>query len=193
MRQRKIIRQQSAKSKGANLAEKDPPDGKGATLRNPRAEDIKPTSQGRHEYHCRICSHPKRVEIEQTFVTWNSPVRISKEYGVSRDSVYRHAHALGLMAKRRRNVRFALERIIEKAGDVEASAAAVVSAVAAYAKINANGQWVDRSESVNLNELFERMTGEEMEAYAKEGVLPSWFEQALGATEPDSRGGSNDY
>jgi hypothetical protein len=73
-------------------------------------------------------------------------------------------------------IRFALERIIEKAGDVEASAAAVVSAVAAYAKINANGQWVDRSECVNLNELFERMTRDEMEAYAKEGVLPAWFE-----------------
>ena len=152
----------------------------------------KPTSPGRHEYHCRICSHPKRVEIEQAFVTWNSPARISKEYGVSRDSVYRHAHALGLMAKRRRNVRSALERIIEKAGDVEASAAAVVSAVAAYAKINANGQWVDRSECVNLNELFERMSREEMEAYAKEGVLPAWFEQAVGATDTDSLGGSND-
>src|SRR5713101_1096556 len=91
----------------------------------------------------------------------------------------RHAHALGLMAKRRRNVRSALERIIEKAGEVEASAAAVVSAVAAYAKINASGQWVDRSESINLNDLFERMTGEEMEAYAREAALPAWFKHAL--------------
>src|ERR1700747_3577543 len=39
---------------------------------------------------------PKGVEIEQAFVTWSSPARISKEYGVSQDSVYRHAHALGL-------------------------------------------------------------------------------------------------
>jgi len=87
------------------------------------------------------------------------------------------------MAKRRRNVRSALERIIEKAGDVEATAAAV----AAYAKINANGQWVERSESVNLNELFERMTPEEMEAYARDGALPVWFEHAMGATGTDSR------
>jgi hypothetical protein len=155
---------------------------KRAVSSKPRTERLKPSTPGRHEYHCRICSHPKRVEIEQAFVTWNSPVRISKEYGVSRDSVYR-----------RRNVRSALERIIEKAGEVEASAAAVVSAVAAYAKINANGQWVERSESVNLNELFERMSQEEMEAYAKEGVLPAWFEQAVGATDTDSRGGSDDY
>jgi len=34
------------------------------------------------------------------------------------------------MAKRRRDLRSALEPIIEKAGEVEASAAAVVSAVA---------------------------------------------------------------
>jgi hypothetical protein len=39
-------------------------------------------------------------------------------------------NALGLMEKRRRNVRAALEKIIEKAGDVEVSATAVVSAVA---------------------------------------------------------------
>jgi hypothetical protein len=64
--------------------------------------------------------------------------------------------------------------------------------VAAYAKINANGQWVDRSECINLNELFERMTREEMEAYASEGALPAWFEQAVGATDPCSRGGSDD-
>ena len=74
---------------------------------------------------------------------------------------------------------------------MEATAAAVVSAVATYAKINTNGQWVERCESVNLNELFERMTPEEMEVYAKEGALPAWFEHALGATDLNSRGGSN--
>src|ERR1700678_3498801 len=120
-------------------------------------------SQGRHEYHCKICSHPKREEIEQAFLTWTSPVQITQNYGVSRDSVYRHAHALSLHDKRRRNLHSALERIIERVGDVEVSATAVVSAVAAYAKINANGQWVERSETVNLNELFDRMTRDEMD------------------------------
>jgi hypothetical protein len=149
-------------------------------------------NKGRHELQCTICNHAKREEIEQAFVNWSSPDRIRKQYGVSRDSAYRHAHALGLMDKRRRNVRAALERIIEKAGEVEASATAIVSAVSAYAKINASGQWVERSEHVNLNELFERMSREEMEAYAKDGLLPSWFEQAVGATGSDSRGGSNE-
>jgi hypothetical protein len=158
----------------------------------PCPDQGKSVNLGRHEYHCTICSHVKREEIEQAFVNWSSPAGIIEQYGVSRDSVYRHAHALGLMEKRRRNVRAALERIIEKAGEVEASATAVVSAVSAYAKINACGQWVERSEHVNLNELFERMSREEMEAYAKDGMLPPWFEQAVGATGTDSQRGSNE-
>jgi hypothetical protein len=68
-----------------------------------------------------------------------------------------------------------LERIIEKAGDVEVTASAVVAAIQAYAKINAHGQWVDQSEQVTLTQLFERMTRQELEAYARNGKLPDWF------------------
>ncbi|HYN15909.1 MAG TPA: hypothetical protein VES66_09000 [Terriglobales bacterium] len=78
-------------------------------------------------------------------------------------------------------------RIIEKAGEVEATAAAVVAAVQAYCKINAAGQWVDRSEHVNLNELFDRMSQEEMEAYARDGALPAWFTATVSATTGDGQ------
>ena len=54
-------------------------------------------------------------------------------------------------------------------------ASAVVAAVQAYAKINAAGQWIDRSEQVSLKELFERMTFQELDAYARDGALPAWF------------------
>src|SRR5208282_5200571 len=119
-------------------------------------------------------------EIEAEFVAWRSPASLAKEYGLAdRASVYRHAHALGLFGKRQRNVRAALERIIEQAGDVDATAAAVVAAVQAYSKINAAGQWIDRSETVNLNELFDRMTREELEDYARDGALPRWFTDTL--------------
>jgi hypothetical protein len=89
-------------------------------------------------------------------------------------------------ARQRRILRAALERIIEKAGEVEVSAAAVVAAIQAYSKINAAGQWVDRSEHVNLNELFERMTHQELETYARDGGLPQWFTVSVGATGDDS-------
>jgi hypothetical protein len=105
----------------------------------PRQDDKQNLSPGRHEYQCSVCTHARREEIDLAFVNWISPARIAREYRVSRDSIYRHAHALSLLDKRRRNVRTALERIIEKAGEVNVGAAAVVSAVTAYAKINANG------------------------------------------------------
>ena len=96
------------------------------------------------------------------------------------------------MEKRRRNVRAALERMIEKSGDVDVTASAVVAAIQAYAKINAQGQWIDRSEHVNLNELFERMTSNELESYAREGTLPNWFSQAVSATPFNSQEAKSD-
>jgi hypothetical protein len=155
-------------------------------------EASKPVNLGRHQRNCTVCAHAKREEIEADFLNWKSPALIAKEYRLAdRQNVYRHAYALGLFEKRRRNIRAALEAIIEKASEVDVNAAAVVSAIQAYAKINAQGQWVDRSEHVNLNELFERMTREEMEAYAKDGTLPRWFSQIVSVTSASSQGEGN--
>ena len=158
--------------------------------------NTKKPSSGRHKRTCSICRHSKCAEIESDFVTWRSPSAIAKEYGLSdRSSVYRHAHALGLFAKRQRNIRAALERIIEQAGEVDVIAASVVAAVQAYSKINAMGQWIDRSETLNLNELFDRMTREELETYAHDGTLPGWFKDAQAGDDPDGSepDGENTY
>ena len=143
---------------------------------------------GRHQRNCSVCAHGQREEIEADFIGWRSPAAITSEYGLAdRSSVYRHAHALGLFEKRKRNIRAALERIIEKSGDVEVTASAVVAAVQAYSKINAAGQWIDRTEQVNLNDLFDRMSTQELEEYARDGKLPGWFEAAaVTATGEDS-------
>jgi hypothetical protein len=139
-------------------------------------------SLGRHEYHCTVCAHPRREEIEQEWIGWGNTSRIARNYHVSRDSLYRHAHALDLFGKRQRNIRKTLERIIEHAETVEVSASAVVAAIQAYAKINNSGQWIERVEGTNMNELFERMTMQELDAYARDGCLPEWFNSAVGAT-----------
>ncbi len=135
-----------------------------------------------------MCRHAQRQEIETAFIGWRSPAAIAEEFGLAdRASVYRHAHALGLKEKRRRNIRAALERIIEKAGEVDVTASAVVAAVQAYAKINAAGEWIDRTETVSMNDLFDRMSTQELEAYAQAGELPGWFRETVGATEGDSQ------
>jgi hypothetical protein len=141
----------------------------------------------RHQRICSVCAHQHREEIESAFLSWRSPAVITIEYGLAdRASVYRHAHALGLFPKRQRNIRAALERIIEGAEGVDITAASVVSAIQAYAKINAAGEWIERTQTVSVNDLFDRMTTAELETYAVSGVTPSWFRAALGATGTDS-------
>jgi len=123
-----------------------------------------------------VCAHPGLLEIEAEFIAWRSPATLAQQYGLTdRASIYRHAHALDLFAKRQRNVRAALERIIEKVDDVPVTSGAVVAAVQAYAKINAEGQWIDPSERVSFHQLFERMTRAELQNYAETGALPDWF------------------
>jgi hypothetical protein len=143
-------------------------------------------SFGRHQRNCSVCAHEQRKEIEAAFIGWRSPAAIAEEFGLAdRSSVYRHANALGLFPKRQRNIRAALERIIEKAGEVDVTASAVVAAIQAYAKINAAGEWIDRTETISLNDLFERMSTQELEAYAQTGALPEWFKARVDTTDND--------
>jgi hypothetical protein len=136
-------------------------------------------NRARHKAQCTICAHAECAEIETGFVNWASPANLAEQYGLAdRTTVYRHAHALGLFEKRKRNVRGALERIIEKSGEVEVTASAVVAAIQP-SEINAQGQWIERSEHVNLNELFERMSTDELERYARDGRLPGWFTETV--------------
>ena len=80
----------------------------------------KRVSIGRHKRQCGICAHPQKEQIEADFVSWRSAVVIAEEHKLGdKVSIYRYAHAFGLFAKRQRNVRAALEQIIEQAGDVE--------------------------------------------------------------------------
>ena len=165
--------------------------GNGKRATRPRS--AKPVNIGRHKRNCTVCAHLQRVEIERDFINWKGPTTIATDYGLAdKSTVYRHAHAFDLFEKRRRNVRAALEKIIERVGEVDVTAAAVVAAIQAHAKINAQGQWIDRSETVNLNDLFERMSKDELEAYARDGRLPEWFTQMVGATGTNSREAEND-
>lgn len=147
------------------------------------AEKATGVNLGRHRANCSICAHDSVQEIETAFIAWKSPAAIAEEFGLSdRASVYRHAHALLLFPKRQKNVRAALEKLIEKAGEVEVTATAVVAAVQAYSKLNSAGEWVDKVETVSLNELFDRMSAAELERYAASGEVPEWFRSVVGAT-----------
>jgi hypothetical protein len=153
-----------------------------------RNEADKQVNLERHARCCKVCAHPKRDEIEQRFLAWGNVTELAKHYGLAdRINIHRHAWAFGLFEKRGRNVTAALDQIIERGleSKMEVPASAVVAAVQARAKINAQGQWIDRSEHVSMNELFERMTHDELEAYAKDGKLPEWFTETVGTPAGD--------
>ena len=110
----------------------------------PRAPRRELTSLERHERKCVICQHPLRDAIDDYFMQWYPPHRIAEEFRISEVRyIYRHAHATGLMQQRRLAVRDSLEYIVERAYDVVPSAEAVIQAVQACSRINAQGEWVD--------------------------------------------------
>jgi hypothetical protein len=149
--------------------------------RNKNTQPEKAVNRGRHEANCKVCQHAERIAIEAEFVSWKSPSQIAEDWQLrDRTTLYRHAWATGLMERRRRNIRVALESIIEQASAVEVTAGAVVQAIVAYSKINSEGRFVERSERVDLNALFEKMTKDELLKYAESGKLPDWFEQTVG-------------
>jgi hypothetical protein len=104
----------------------------------------RPASISYHGRRCSVCKHPERKVIEEAFLQWRSAATIAWEFQLPGcTAIYRHAHATGLFKRRARNLHFALEHLIENAERARPSAAGVVQAVRAYARINSAGKWVE--------------------------------------------------
>lgn len=103
----------------------------------------------RHHRKCTVCKHAERDAIEEAFLHWMSPEFITEEFELPDwSTLYRHAHATGLFAQRRRNVRFALENVIKRSVEVEITAAGLVRAIRAYASLTDSGEWVEPASRV---------------------------------------------
>jgi len=97
----------------------------------------------RHTRKCNVCRHPEREAIEDGFLCWQSPDALAEEYGIAdHSSIYRHVHATGIFARRRANLRMALEPLIECAQSVRVTANALINAVRLHASINDDGQFI---------------------------------------------------
>jgi hypothetical protein len=108
-----------------------------ATARKSRA------SLKRHSRKCSVCKHPDREAIEHEFLRWRSPEDIAEEYGIADHSyIYRHVHATGIFARRRKSIRLALEPLLEHASTVKVTASAIISALRLYTQINEAGEWI---------------------------------------------------
>jgi hypothetical protein len=110
-------------------------------MTNTRSEKRK-ANTGRHEAAARSAPIPTGSRLKRNSAPGPNTSKLAKRYRLSRDSIYRHVSAFNLRERRGRNLRAALERIIEQADAVKVNTGAVVQAIQAYAKINAAGQWV---------------------------------------------------
>jgi len=100
----------------------------------------------RHSRKCCICSHPDRDAIEGEFIRWACPRRIARDYQIAdRASFYRHAHATGLYARRRREFARVLEDILEcvEHSSLEKTADVIIRASRVYAHLDENGNWIE--------------------------------------------------
>jgi hypothetical protein len=111
----------------------------------------KATPQQLHELRCSVCAHPFRAMIEEEFLHWISPEKISKQYDIGWRCIYRHAHATGLYKKRYENLRSSLGHIVEYAGELCPTSRDVIRAVHHLARINAKGQWTEPTKRVVLS------------------------------------------
>jgi hypothetical protein len=147
--------------------------------------ETKSKSPARHSSHCTICCSPRRQEIEEAFVCWESPSQIAREFKLrSRLVMIRHARAhAGLIKRRDANIRIALGTSIERCSKVKPSAQAFISACIALTKLDSEGRTAERIETTGrFDDLFHRMNRGEMLRYAQTGELPPWFNKPLPST-----------
>jgi hypothetical protein len=98
----------------------------------------------RHSRKCQLCHHPDVDVIEEAFLNWHSARTIASRFRISRiDSIYRHAHAVGLDTLRRQNVRTVVERFIEEADHVKITAASVLRSIRSLSCLDSKGRWTD--------------------------------------------------
>ena len=98
----------------------------------------------RHQRCCSICSHPQRADIDADFLHWYDPFDIAHDYNLgSSSAVYRHAHATGLFAQRRKNVLWVLERYMVRVRQARVTGSSIIRAVRTYVNLTQDGQWVE--------------------------------------------------
>jgi hypothetical protein len=98
----------------------------------------------RHTRKCAICNHPDRADLEEDFVSWRNADLIHKDYDLPNfRTIYTHARATGLYQRRRENLRFAAELLIEHADQAKPSPDTILRAIQICARLNAKGDWVE--------------------------------------------------
>lgn len=159
------------------------------SITKPSPGDAAAPDLHRHQRKCLVCNHPERDAIEEFFLRWHSPEIIETRFRVPEISVYRHAHALGLFARRAGNTRRALELIIERAEAARATGDTVIRAIRAYTCLTDDGRWVEPPTHVIFS-TTSPLAGQAEAGYSAKAGLPvarpALANAVLPARDPDA-------
>jgi hypothetical protein len=150
---------------------------------------VRKINLGRHQAQCAICNHPDREQIEEEWVNWGPTSYTARRYGVSRDGIYRHAHALGLFRKRERNAIRVLEKMIERVDSTEMNCATMLSALKLCLSLTKQPDETPQVQDMPPRELLDKTSEDERKAIATDGSLPPGDTAEKGATPPHSQDG----
>jgi hypothetical protein len=143
----------------------------------------------RHQAQCKICSSPHCQAIEEKWVNWGNTTQIADCYHFTRDAIYRHAHALNLFEKRQKNLKSALEKMIERLDMATITGPTILSAVKEYRKLTSEEEKAAPAAAPNLREILSGMSQAEREAFARDGSLPQGLLTEAGATVREAEEG----
>jgi hypothetical protein len=110
-----------------------------------------PVALARHRRKCQVCHHPEREMIEREYRDWFGPLAIARSYGIPERALFRHLEATGLTSSRRKNLRSALERILERGVETEIDGPTIIQAVRAYCCLNDGNKWVEPVKDVTFS------------------------------------------
>jgi hypothetical protein len=110
-----------------------------STLRSSPPPDL-----DRHQRKCSICRRQDRDEIEQAFLHWKPIATIELDYRLTERAIHRLAHATGLYARRKRNLRFILENVLERHAEARITVDSLLRAIRAYVSISDSGEYPER-------------------------------------------------
>jgi hypothetical protein len=119
----------------------------------PKTQPAADPKEARHTRKCQICHHPDRFEIDEEYRLWRSPYEIAREYNVPPRALFRHFHAQGLVSKRRENLRFALDKIIERGAERPLTGDMIIRAVRAHCLLTDDNRWVEPVKRVEITRV----------------------------------------
>lgn len=137
---------------------------------------------GRHQAQCTICQSPYRQQIEEDWMNWHSPAYFEKVYGLSRDCLYRHAHAFDLFPERHKNISMALDKIVERVDWTTASGSVILAAIKLLMKNNEAGKGDKAVQGADSQKVAPPMSPEERQDPVQDGSLPESPSTANGTT-----------